>query len=273
MTVPPSRPRRYQNSSPNPARSLAFCAPGWRVTWPPRDPRIPAFSPAGPRTWTPSLARDSLVVRSLILVAGIDIVAAAHARRRDSPAHAEPADGAPDDGAVFADTAGCRPSVSSAPSLQSENMLGTRCTAWNNLAASAALCRAPVLHLSRRAALLPVRCLTLGGSVYVSTPRVNFGERRREISHSRDDRGSIAAPVVASAQPASPRLQRRSRGSFGVILEIDANHNWHRSNRTAVTTERIADGRQPNCDREQMAFADRTPCAPNCGPDCRTACR
>ena len=36
-------------------------------------------------------------------------------------------------------------------------------------------------------------------------------------------------------------------------------------------TAKIADGRKPNCDREQMAFADRTPYAPNCGPDCRTS--
>ena len=185
MTVPPSRPRRYQNSWPNPARSLSFCAPGWRVTWPPRDPRIPAIPPPDPLTSTPRLARDSPVVRPLILVAETDIVAAAHAHRRDSPAHAEPFAVAPVDDAVVADTAGYRPSVSSAPSLQSENMLGTRCTAWNNPAASAALCRAPVLHLSRRAALLPVRCLTLGGSVYVSTPRVNFGERRRSLPSRR----------------------------------------------------------------------------------------
>ena len=155
MTFPPSRPRRYQNLRPNPAGSLAFCAPGWRVTWPPRDPRIPASSPAGPRTSTPSPARDSLVVRSLILVVESDTVAAAHARRRDSPAHAAPVAVAPVDGAVVADTAGYRPFVSSAPSLQSENMLGTRCTASNNPAASAALCRAPVRHLSRRAALFP----------------------------------------------------------------------------------------------------------------------
>jgi hypothetical protein len=161
VTVPPSRPRRYQNSSPNPARSLAFCAPGWHVTWPPRDPRIPAISPPDPRTSTPRLARDSLAVRSLILVVGIDIVAAAHARRRDSPAHAETVAVAPVDGAVVADTAGYRPSVTSAPSLQSENMLGTRCTAWNNPAACAALCRATV-HLSRRTASLPSPVPDLG---------------------------------------------------------------------------------------------------------------
>jgi hypothetical protein len=154
VTVPPSRPPRYQNSWPNPARSRAFCAPGWRVTWPLRDPRIPAFSPPDPWTWTPSLARDIPVVRSLILVAGIDIVAAAHARRHDSPAHAEPVAVAPVDGVVVADTVSYRPSVSSAPSLQSENTLGTPRTAWNNPAASAALCRAPC-HLSRRTAFLP----------------------------------------------------------------------------------------------------------------------
>ena len=101
------------------------------------------------------MARDIPVVRPLILVAGLDIVAADHARQRDSPARAEPVAVAPHDDAVVAGIAGCRPSVSSAPSLQSENMLGTRCTVWNNPAASAALCRAHVSHLSRRAALLP----------------------------------------------------------------------------------------------------------------------
>ena len=141
VTVPPSQPRRYQNLWPNPARSLVFCAPGWRVTWPPRDPRIPAFSPAGPRTSTPRLARDSLVAQSPILVAGIDIVAAAHAHRHDSPARVETVAVAPaavDDGAG---NVSCRPSVSSVPSSQSENRLGTRCTASNNPAASAVLCR------------------------------------------------------------------------------------------------------------------------------------
>jgi hypothetical protein len=85
----------------------------------------------------------------LILAAWPDIVAAAHARRRDSPACAETVAVAPDDGAVVADTADCRPSVFSAPSLQSENTLGTPCIAWNNPAAYAALCRAAI-HLSRR---------------------------------------------------------------------------------------------------------------------------
>ena len=174
MTVPTSRPLRYQNSWPNPARSLAFCAPGWRVSRPPRDPRIPAFSPACPRTWTPRLARDSPVVRPLILVAAIDIVAAAHARRRDSPAHAETVAVAPVDGACAADTAGYRPSVSSAPSLQSENMLGTRCTAWNNPAACAALCRATV-HLSRRTASHPGPVPDLG---WVSLPEHPPGQFR-----------------------------------------------------------------------------------------------
>ena len=155
MTVPPSRPRRYQNLWPNPARSPAFCALGWRVTRPPRDPRISALSSPDPRTWTPRLARDSPVVRPLILASWPDIVAVAHARRPDSPARAEPVAAAPVDGGVVADTAGYRPSVSSAPSLQSENMLGTRCTVWNNPAACAALCRAPDLHLPRRAAFLP----------------------------------------------------------------------------------------------------------------------
>jgi len=154
VTVPPSRPRRYQNSWPNPARSLAFCAPGWLVTWPPPDPRIPAFSPAGPPTSTPRLARDSPVVRPPILVAWPDIVAAAHARRRDSPVRAEPVAFAPADGAVVADTADYRPSVSPAPSLLSENTPGTRCTAWNKPAASAALCRATV-RLSLPALAVP----------------------------------------------------------------------------------------------------------------------
>jgi hypothetical protein len=149
VTVPPSRPRRYQNLWPNPARSLAFCAPGWRVTWPPPDPRIPAFPPPDPRACTPRLARDSPVARSLIPAVGLVIVAAAHARRRDSPARAEPAAVAPDDGAAVADTADCIPSVFSAPSLQSENTLGTHCTAWNTPAACAALCRAAI-HLSQR---------------------------------------------------------------------------------------------------------------------------
>ena len=153
MTVLPSRPRRYQDSWPNPAELQPFCAPGWRVTWPPRDPRIPEISPPDPRTWTLRLARDSPVVRPLIHVAWPDIVAAAHARRRDSPVRAEPVAFAPADGAVVADTADYRPSVSPAPSLQSENTPGTRCTAWNNHAASAALCRATV-SLS----LPPSRC-------------------------------------------------------------------------------------------------------------------
>ena len=149
VTIPPSRPRRYQNLRPNPARSLAFCAPGWRVTWPSRDPRIPALLPSDPGTWTPRVARDIPVVQPLILVAGLDIVAADHARQRDSPARAKPVAGAQDDDVVAAGIAGYRPSVSSAPSLQAENTLGTRCTAWNNPAASAALCRVAV-HLSRR---------------------------------------------------------------------------------------------------------------------------
>jgi hypothetical protein len=118
------------------------------VTWPPPDPRIPAFSPAGQRASTPSLARDSPVVRSLIHDAGIGICAAAHARRRDGPADVEPVARVPNAVAVGGDTVDCRPFVSSAPSLQSENMHGTRCTAWNNPAACAALCRATV-HLSR----------------------------------------------------------------------------------------------------------------------------
>jgi len=162
VTVRPSRPRRYQYPGPNPARLLTSCAPGWRVTGPPRDPRIPAISPPDPRTWTPRLARDSPPVdRSPSPVAGLDIVAAAHAHRPDSPARAQPVAVAPDADDGGADTAGYRPSVSSAPSLQSENMLGTRCTAWNNSAASAALCRAPV-RLSRRAALLPCPVPDLG---------------------------------------------------------------------------------------------------------------
>jgi len=149
VTFPPSRPRRYQNLRPNPARSLAFCAPGWRVTWPSHDPSIPALLPSDPGTCTPRVARDIPVVRPLILVAGLDIVAADHARQRDSPAPAEPVAGAPDAVAVGADTASCIPSVSSSPSLLAENTLGTPCTAWNNPAASAALCRVDV-HLSRR---------------------------------------------------------------------------------------------------------------------------
>ena len=64
------------------------------------------------------MARDIPVVRPLILVAGLDIVAADHARQRDSPARAEPVAVAPHDDAVVAGIAGCRPSVSSAPSLQ-----------------------------------------------------------------------------------------------------------------------------------------------------------
>jgi len=154
VTVLPSRPLRYQDSWPNPAELQPFCAPGWRVTWPPRDPRIPAISPPDPRTWTLRLARDSPVVRPLIHVAWPDIVAAAHARRRDSPVRAVPVAFAPADGAVVADTADYRPSVSPAPSLQSENTPGTRCTAWNNPAASAALCRATV-RLSLPALAVP----------------------------------------------------------------------------------------------------------------------
>ncbi len=150
MTVPPSRPRRYQNLRPNPARSLAFCAQGWRVTWPSLDPRIPALLPSDPGTCTPRVARDIPVVRPLILVAGLDIVAADHARQRDSPARAEPVAGAPDDDAVAADTVSCRPSAIPAPNSQPGNTLGIRYTALNNPAASAALCRAS-LHLARRA--------------------------------------------------------------------------------------------------------------------------
>jgi hypothetical protein len=144
VTVPPSRPRRYQNLRPNPARSLAFCAPGWRVTWPSRDPRIPARLPSDPGTCTPRVARDIPVVRPLILVAGLDFVAAAHARQRDSPARAEPVAGAPDDDAVDGDSAGYRPSAFPAPTSQPGNTLGIRYTAWNDLAASGGLCRVAV---------------------------------------------------------------------------------------------------------------------------------
>jgi hypothetical protein len=65
--------------------------------------------------------------------------------------------------------------------------------------------------------------------------------------------------VVAGAQPAPPRLQRRSCGSFAAILGIAANHIRSRTHQAAATNELIADGRKPNCGREQMAFADRTP--------------
>ena len=164
VTIPPSRPRRYQNLRPNPARSLAFCAPGWRVTWPSRDPRIPALLPSDPGTCTPRVARDIPVVRPLILVAGLDIVAVDHARQRDSPARPEPVAGAPDAVAVAADTGSYRPSVSSSPNLLAGNTLGTRCTALSDLAASAALCRVAV-HLSQLLPCHPVRCLTWNGSV------------------------------------------------------------------------------------------------------------
>jgi hypothetical protein len=108
----------------------------------------------------------------------------------------------------------------------------------------------------------------------VRAPAMAFPRKRdREISRPRDDLGAESALAVTSARRASPRLLRRSRCSFCAILEIDANHIRRKSNRAAATTEKIVDGRQPNCGRAVKAFAARTPNAPSCGPDCRTSIR
>lgn len=180
MTVPPSRPRRYQNSWPNPAGSLAFCASGWRVTWPLRDPTIPALSGLVPATCAPRVARDKApVARSPSHAFAPGTVAAAHARRRERPARAQIVAGAQDDGAADGDTSGYRPSGFFAPSLRAENTLGTPCTALNNHAASTDLPHASV-HLSRRTLSRYGRLPALA-SAWVSLrehPRVNFGERR-----------------------------------------------------------------------------------------------
>ena len=46
-----------------------------------------------------------------------------------------------------------------------------------------------------------------------------------EISRPRDDLGAQSTMVVANAQPAPPRSQRRGRSSFGAIPAIDALRN------------------------------------------------
>ena len=60
-------------------------------------------------------------------------------------------------------------------------------------------------------------------------------KRDREIGRPRVDPRCKAAPVVASARLAPPRLPWRSRGSFAAIPAIDAHRLWRRTNPAAAT--------------------------------------
>ena len=108
----------------------------------------------------------------------------------------------------------------------------------------------------------------------VSRPASAFPRMRdSEINRPRGDVGAESTLVGADVWPGQPRLQQRSRSSFGSISAIDALHSWARILEATATTEKIVVGRKPNCDRETMIFAARAPNAPSCGPDCRTPCR
>jgi hypothetical protein len=125
------------------------------VTWPRLDPKIPAFLPPDPRTWTPRLARDTQAVRSppepsCPIAAARGIAAVAHARRPDSPARPATVAVAPNVVGVAADNVDHRPSACPAPSLLPGTTPGTRCTALNNSAASTAVSPAHATPSLRR---------------------------------------------------------------------------------------------------------------------------
>jgi hypothetical protein len=112
-----------------------------------RTPRLQArVGRSDPATYTPRVARDKApVAPSPSHVFAPGTVAAAYARRRESPARARPFVDEPHASAVAADTSGNRPFASPAPNSQPENTLGTRCTVLNNHAASTDLPLASVL--------------------------------------------------------------------------------------------------------------------------------
>lgn len=199
--------RSSQKTRPTPAGSLGSCARGWLVTWPPPDPKIRAISPADLRPWTPRLARDNSAVppsssRSrppLSVAAGT--AAAALARRLGCPVRAGPGAVAPGAAGAHAGIEHCRHAGAAALKAPLENTCDTPCTAWNTTRASAAYRAAtsiipgrigqghqpgrnpalrPGRHCDARALARPAPPLWPGGgSIYVSSPRVNFGERRR----------------------------------------------------------------------------------------------
>jgi hypothetical protein len=170
------------------------------VTAPARDPTNAAISPLVPRVWQPRLARDrqaageSLPSRAQPCsmsrrapapmpspnVAMRDTAAAARARRPDSPAPAGCAVAAKDAPASVADTPRCTPAACPAPTLSPRTARGTPYTAQHSSAASAAV------SPGRKPRTAPPSS-TGGGSTYVSRPRVNPGERRRDgrLRHSR----------------------------------------------------------------------------------------
>lgn len=145
MTARTWPPSAAQKMRPNPAESLAFCAPGWRVTWRKRDPRIRALSPPIPPTWRSRLARDMVApwptISPLPLAAERGSGAAAPARPRDSPAPAGHVAAVPVDDADVVGIPDYRSSASSPPNEQPRISLGTRYTVWNSLAASITVCR------------------------------------------------------------------------------------------------------------------------------------
>ena len=90
---------------------------------------------------------------------------------------------------------------------------------------------------------------------------------------------SAAREIIANSRPSCSRpthgLPHRSRRG-GVVAP---SRQFRRSMPAALGAEarrpppqtaKIADGRQLNCTREEMAFAARTPSAPSHGPDCPT---
>jgi hypothetical protein len=161
----------------------AFCAPGWRVTWRRRDPRIRALSRQNPRSCTPRLARDMVAVRSPLRPPPCfgdapDGAAAAHARQHGNPVCAGHGAFAPDAAGGAAGILGYRPSASSRPTEPARIAPGTRYIVWNTAAASATVCRTASAH--PRAAGPPYQ----GGSTCVSRPRVNSGERRSLASYA-----------------------------------------------------------------------------------------
>jgi hypothetical protein len=189
VTAAPSRPRLSQKLRSNPARSLAFFAPGWRVTGPPPGPKIRAISPPDPPTWPPRLARDTVVrppspvspTRTLIVGRGNDAVAAA--RRPDGLARVAPGAAAPAAAGAAAGTRLRKPSACAPQTELPGISLGTRCTASNSSLASHAYPPRPAHTTTLPAPAHPARrgrARPRGGSTYVSTPWVNFNERRRQ---------------------------------------------------------------------------------------------